>query len=674
MDLVTYVLDESSLENILQVILPTVGIVLFLFVLLFVLLFLIPSLKLWLKLRGVIHGLVELKKQTTKDRSVVDHQVVAKQIMLDEPLKHLWSEYVETLHDQFEIVDGEERLVNRRATLPAESFFRTEVLVDIPLKTEFFKHLPGLFTGIGIIGTFAGLILGLHDFKPSEDHTEAIRNLSTLLNTVSKAFLVSASAITAAMVATFLEKMAVTAHSKQVEEICQLIDSMYSAGAGEEYLARLVKASEESATQTTQLKDSLVADLREMMTNMVERQIQATQASNQAMAMSITQSIESSLREPMQAISRVVDRTTQNQGEAVQKTLSDIVASFMAKLEDVFGSQITGLNALMQETTSSMRETRDRFAELVTNLSGAGRSAGEAMSQQLTHAMEAAESRQQEMNRQMGQFVEQIRDLVSRSQSETSEQLKATLETFGEKVGHFIDGLSEQQVKVCEQAIQHQRQLSVQSDALVANLGTSVGALISQTSELVTSMRDSVSAMRSITAESVEKMNSGAEKLYVASSDFSKAGQAVATVIERATKVAEQLSAATTGLDAATRTAQLTVAAYEKTRADVTEMMESLSLIVESAKRDAGVSKELVAELEAAAAKFNIVQKNTDIYLDRVSGVLEDTFSKFTDSMRQALDKSRANFDASLAEAVRMLRATIEDLDEGLSKIPLRTN
>ena len=146
-------------------------------------------------------------------------------------------------------------------------------MVDIPLKADFFKHLPGLFTGIGIIGTFLGLIWGLNAFSEGVSRTydqQIVRDkLMDLLNAVSHAFIVSAGAITAAMVATFLEKLAITAHYKQVEEICQLVDSLYTAGAGEEYLARLVKSSEESATQTTQLKDSLVADLREMMTKEV---------------------------------------------------------------------------------------------------------------------------------------------------------------------------------------------------------------------------------------------------------------------------------------------------------------------------------------------------------------------------------------------------------------------
>ena len=48
----------------------------------------------------------------------------------------------------------------------------------------------------------------------------------------------------------------------KVEQLCQLLDGMYQAGAGEEYLSRLVRASEASASEAKQLKQSLVSSWR----------------------------------------------------------------------------------------------------------------------------------------------------------------------------------------------------------------------------------------------------------------------------------------------------------------------------------------------------------------------------------------------------------------------------
>ncbi|AMS33066.1 hypothetical protein AEM42_13050 [Betaproteobacteria bacterium UKL13-2] len=66
-------------------------------------------------------------------------------------LEHLWREYSDTLHKQIEPDPrtGQQRVVRLRSKVPAEMYFRSEIIVDTPLRTDFFKHLPGIFTGVG---------------------------------------------------------------------------------------------------------------------------------------------------------------------------------------------------------------------------------------------------------------------------------------------------------------------------------------------------------------------------------------------------------------------------------------------------------------------------------------------------------------------------------------------
>lgn len=98
----------------------------------------------------------QLAKVRGMDRSQRKKQ--AGKVFGSSPLKQLWEEYEDTLHDQFKLVEDERRLIKSRATAGAESFFTTHAVVDARIGAEFFKHLPGILTGIGIIGTFFGLI------------------------------------------------------------------------------------------------------------------------------------------------------------------------------------------------------------------------------------------------------------------------------------------------------------------------------------------------------------------------------------------------------------------------------------------------------------------------------------------------------------------------------------
>ena len=227
-------------------------------------------------------------------------------------LQHLWSEFRETLHEE-RVTGRADRSARRSHGCARDSTFRTffteETVVDTPVRSEFFKHLPGILTGIGIIGTFSGLIPGIQDFNPTGTNAEVKASLTALLQSVWHAFLVSAAAITLAMVVTFVEKGLLVRLYRQLERITQTIDEHFKAGVGEEYLSRLVGASEESAAQTRILKDALVEDLRGLLTELIDRQIAANTSSHSQLGQQIATSFGQELREPLDKIAMLSARS-----------------------------------------------------------------------------------------------------------------------------------------------------------------------------------------------------------------------------------------------------------------------------------------------------------------------------------------------------------------------------
>jgi hypothetical protein len=155
------------------------GILLFL-IIAFVIFFLARGVWLRLKLGRLLRRLRKVKDETTD---------LSRIFLLDKKLAHLWREYRHTLHEQREINSqtGLQEIVALRATVPAETFFNPQTVVDNRLRTEFFKHLPGICTGLGIIGTFLGLIQGLSAFKVSENAQEVRMSIDALLHGVFEA-------------------------------------------------------------------------------------------------------------------------------------------------------------------------------------------------------------------------------------------------------------------------------------------------------------------------------------------------------------------------------------------------------------------------------------------------------------------------------------------------------
>jgi hypothetical protein len=290
---------------------------------------------------------------------------VRSEAMVSEALQHCWDEYRDTLHGQKQAnAMGVMEVRRWRATSMAGAFFTDQALVEAPLRTEFYKHLPGILTGVGIIGTFLGLIVGLQAFKVSDDATVVRGSLESLLKSVGGAFVVSASAIALAMFVTTIEKAIINGRYTELERLCSLIDSLFDAGAGEEYLQRLVEASETSATQAMQMKESLVTDLKQVLSELTQQQIATMTATSQQLGQSISQSLTDGLTDPLARISQAVQQVGNSQGEAVNKLLTDVLGNFTQQMQSMFGSQMSGMNDMLVQTANTIKAASEQFEQL----------------------------------------------------------------------------------------------------------------------------------------------------------------------------------------------------------------------------------------------------------------------------------------------------------------------
>lgn len=178
-------------------------------------------------------------------------------------LGKLWTEYNQALEalQQLE-VSTQNTSGPWQAHSHAENYFTEQALVDSPLQSNFYKHIPGILTGVGIIGTFTGLIAGLVSFDVSNpERVQA--ELSQLVQTVGHAFLVSALAITLAMVFTWIEKSVLTGRYRQVEQLQQWLDTLFTPQNGTQYMERLSLAAE----MQTALSLKILSQLRESTTH-----------------------------------------------------------------------------------------------------------------------------------------------------------------------------------------------------------------------------------------------------------------------------------------------------------------------------------------------------------------------------------------------------------------------
>jgi hypothetical protein len=596
--------------------------------------FVVPAVRLGRELGEAVEALRRIKDARSGAAAIVLHEI-ATTAMKSPRLANLWQEYAQTLHPQADAGGG--RGARWRATTLAEAFFTEEALVDSPLKTEFYKHLPGILTGLGIIGTFTGLIIGLIHFDVSLDPGQAQTQLRNLINSVGHAFFVSAVAISLAMLFTWIEKSLLTLRYRQVEQLRELVDGMFDVGVDYEYLERLVVAAENSATQAVHIKDALAAQLRDIFTEVAARQVDASARHGERLAADMGRIIGERLGQPIENIAAAVQSVSARQEQVVSKMITEVLAGFSAQMQNLFAAQMRDTSDLLQRTNAAVASTGER---------------------------------QEDAQRQLAEFVAQMRATAVETQARSGDMLEATLARLSDKVAVAVAQLQDQSRAAADVQHEQTERIARQAGDAVGGMATQVERLIVRSIEASHAVQAAVDKLAAATTEAVSGMNAGANTLATAATDFAQAGQGVTETLKAAEAATETINFAAHTLSSATSATQATLATHTQAHEAFAALVADLKATVEAAKRDASVSAELVDRLHGAAGQLAAAQRKAEDYLRSVNDVLVQAHQSFADSIERTLRESNRQFQLELSQAVSLLSGAIQDLGDTLDNVP----
>lgn len=601
----------------------------------FLLLFLAPGLWHRRRLNAILRALRAQGEES-------DPKLLSDVFRRDSRLSHLWTEYRKSLHEEHAERDGVMKVIRCRSTVPAEVFWNATTVVDGRLGTEFFKHLPGILTGIGIIGTFSGLIDGLRRFQVSEDPAAVRTGLEALMNSVGHAFLISAAAITAAMVFTLIEKMLLTSLYRRTDDVAQDIDARFKSGAGEDYLKQMARSSETSASQLKILKDSIIKDLKEVLatdlksvlSELSSAHISTLQGSNNALQQKlletssdqikaatdnsnalggvISDSIKSGLAQPLEEIKEAVKSASGDQSASAIRMLQDVMASFSQKLNDLFGGQISGINELNQRTAQTMETAVLKLSELVTSLNDSGTRTSQTMADQMAKALADLEERQGAITKSTQALVQELRAAIEHAQQTTAQGMEASGKEMAERMANAIEAMDKRQESINERTRE----------------------FVEQIKRLVDSSQNETSA----------KMQSTLQAL----------GEQVAGMLEqlRETQKASLEQGLARSEETADRTKQAVGAMTDSIESVVQHMGEASARMQESVAALTAVTTSSISGMNDGAEQVNAATRNFAAAGDRVSGVITQAAavsSRMTD-VTTALSTAAAGLQQGLQD------------------------
>lgn len=411
--------------------------------------------------------------------------------------------------------DGSEKSESRR-TVEAAEVFTDDLLAPGLSSSRIFQALPGILTGLGVLGTFVGLQLGIGGLDLT-DLQKLETSIVPLIQGCAIAFSTSVWGVTASLGFSFIEKALEAFALGDVRKLQAQVDSLIPRYVPEDSMAEL----ERSSRGTEELLKGLAVAIGEEMQKAIGR-------------------LGAEIKDA------VVNATREGQGPLAEQSaqlLSTAITAELGKLKDTISQMSEQFTSRFSSASDELMRSVQSFQPTVATLSQAVSDAQQTVSHAVAklNAHEAVMSQMAEAVEKLKQAAEsfaRMRETLETSATRNEEAAKAqhTAATANQEVAVKFGAIGEQLPEV--------RQTIAEAARVIGTLGGPIA-------ELQTLLATQPELQRQIEGQRSASEEERSTRLLKLSKDL--AGT-VAKAVEEFAKVgsvAEQLSAASNSLNEA---------------------------------------------------------------------------------------------------------------------------
>ncbi len=312
----------------------------------------------------------------------------------------------------------------------ASDFFRFSDTTRA-MNISYWQNFSGTFTGIGIGGTFLGLVIGLFNVDlASSDVLVLKEGIGNLLNGIYIAFITSLIGIVCAILYGIVHQRYIERLQKTVTEFSEHVEKMYPCISAEQWLA---KSYEENSEQTKKLK-TLSQDMANTLDELLNRQLgeafdQLCENLNQQLAPVFTNlqgSIDGFNQNGVAAITTAISEQTKNQSEAfadMQKEMRAVLQDTLTKSQEVTNKNSGSMLEAIQKIGDIPQSVAQITTQMQTVLTDFHDTMEKSLKESFERQQEAAASISKEVGTRMGEQIETFSSTLQQVQSGMTETL-----------------------------------------------------------------------------------------------------------------------------------------------------------------------------------------------------------------------------------------------------------
>ena len=214
--------------------------------------------------------------------------------------------------------------------------------IDLHVHKRILEMIPDIFTSLGILGTFIGLVWGLKNFEPSSYETMT-NSVSSLVAGIKVAFLTSIYGIAFAIIYTSGMK---SVFSDMNEKLQAFLEKFH--------IYVLPTAENES---------------RNLMVASQKLQVKAMKQMAEQLSAEMAQSFEKAINPTFQKMNESLDVLTESVTSCQQDVMQEILRSFLREMNGSFKLQFKDFNDALAQLKKAQKENTDYTTNLYHTMS-----------------------------------------------------------------------------------------------------------------------------------------------------------------------------------------------------------------------------------------------------------------------------------------------------------------
>lgn len=282
-------------------------------------------------------------------------------------LRKIFDEYRKTLRPIESGIDtGElagQAKIEYYATIEADYFFNDENLIYKKISYRTINAIPQILTGMGILGTFYGITIGVKGLEGNLESSTAIREaISKLLSGVEVSFKTSLYGIILSLGLTLALKLIIDMIMDIVnKEICPNIDRIFPKSTEKEGLKELEKQLELQTASIQRLVTDLSEEMGKKFDQSLQENMQIVAEKIQEMSEQIKAGLENSVLEKIAPALEKLSQVSEELGNRQESSVHRFIEETVRNIKDILSAGTQQEIARLKETMEAIIEKNQEF-------------------------------------------------------------------------------------------------------------------------------------------------------------------------------------------------------------------------------------------------------------------------------------------------------------------------